>query len=295
MSTKFICTALLLCLLLFANACSLKRSIPVVPVGPELDYPRALEVEKTIKAQSADLVPLRRLAEVQIAESHVSPDHLRDIKFVGTKGRKEQFRYAFVFSPPSSLRVEVLPKVAAYTLGIIVSKNAASTYLDNSEKTAYSGPVQRLLAKSFLNFPATEEDVASLLLGTIPKKFFSSPYKVFRDEKQGLTQFVNYNQTRVYTFREDKQDLKAKAQKISYKLERVELRDPFSGVVSLVAYFTEYGPGIGAKKIPSDIQLKFPSENIDMILSFTRSRYNEKIPDKTFTVTIPKSYSHTKL
>ncbi len=190
-------------------------------------------------------------------------------------------RYVFLFEQPDRLRIEVLPRIGAYTLSLLVARAGETLYLDQNEKRAYRGLSDGSLVFKFLKVALRESDLMALLVGRVPARYLSPGLEHFssvRETVDGGSYILSSLQGEI-TFLLDSKTL---------LLKEVYLLGLSGEVVAHVRYGDENEQG-GAK-IPGAFSIELFKYDVLMNFKASNFKLNQNIPEKLFEATVPGDY-----
>lgn len=142
---------LLLCAIFSAGCVSMPRFHPPGAARSEAD---ARRVCADIVAKRSPINSLRAVVEATVRSS---------------KSESASFRYGIASKEPAKLRIDILPMEGAYTLGLIVIREAGATLIDTNNREFAEGRNADELLRRFLGLQGlSREVIVSLVAGTVP-------------------------------------------------------------------------------------------------------------------------------
>lgn len=189
----------------------------------------------------------------------------------------ETFRYSLVFASPESIRVDVFPINSAFTLQRLTAANGKASLIDLSSKEALSGGTEETFRKSFLQVPATEQEVAALLLGRLPQRYLE-------DKRLEI-----YEGSTVITGLKGSGEMYWRMSADTLAMQEVQVRDKISGRLLVVA---TYGGLIacGAHQIPGHVEVKIPADRTTFVFTHHKPECGAPVRSDIFDLTIPRGY-----
>jgi hypothetical protein len=186
----------------------------------------------------------------------------------------ESFRYSLVFSAPSSVRVDVFPINAPFTLQRLTASNGKATLIDRTSKETISGDTAEIFGKSFLQLPATEQELASLLMGRIPPEYLD-------DEKLRI-----YQGASSVTGIKGDGELFWKMNLKTLQMEEVQLREKITGRLIVVA---KYGALISCGKffLPGNVTIDIPIDGTSLELTHNNPACSVPVRSDIFKLGYP--------
>lgn len=190
----------------------------------------------------------------------------------------ETFRYSLIFASPRSIRVDVFPINSAFTLQRLTATNGNASLIDLTSKEALSGSTEETFRKSFLQVPASEQEVAALLLGRLPQRYLE-------DEKLEI-----YESGTTITGLKSGGEMYWRMKADTLAMEEVQVRDPLSGKLLVVATYGDLIP-CGSLQIPAKAEVKIPAEATTFLFSHHRPECGAPLSPDKFNLTVPRGYA----
>lgn len=189
----------------------------------------------------------------------------------------ETFRYSLVFASPHSIRVDVFPINSAFTLQRLTATNGKAALIDLTSKEALSGSTEETFSKSFLQVPASEQEVAALLLGRLPQRYLEDKKLEIYESSTSITGLKSGGE--MYW--------RMKADTLA--MEEVQVRDAISGRLLVVATYGDLIP-CGSVQLPGQVEVKIPAEETTFLFIHNRPECGTPLSPDKFDLSVPRGY-----
>lgn len=215
----------------------------------------------------------------RIAEGSRLPGSVKAMTRATVKRGKssETFRYSLVFASPSSIRVDVFPINSAFTLQRLTATNGKASLIDLTSKEALSGSTEETFRKSFLQVPASEQEVAALLIGRLPQRYLE-------DKKLEV-----YQSSNDITGLKGKGEMYWRMRADNLAMQEVQVREPISGRLLVVATYGDLIP-CGSFQIPGQVEVKIPADGTTFVFTHHKPECGSPIRSDIFDLAIPRGY-----
>jgi len=204
--------------------------------------------------------------------------------------RKEKnlLRYGIVFVKPDQLRVEALPRTAAYSLSLLVGRDGRVVFVDPPGKRGFRGQFGSGVVKQILGIPLSEQELMSCVAGRVPQRLLGEggglgSLRAYDDASANVTELTRGGLRYYWMFHREDRDLML-----------FQMRDQFRETLELEVQYDDYR-SVGEMRVPYRIIIRMPSESVEVELTAKRVSVNEKYPDQLFHLEIPSDYRISEL
>lgn len=253
----------LLFLVIGLTACAVRY--PVLPKQTVTED----ELQKIVAAvskKSAEVFSLKALSKTRLSY----------------KKDRMVLKHAISALRPKMLRVDTLPQMGAFTLGILVATDEGVIFLDPSAKEVLRSRDEALLIEKTLGIPLTANEIFAYVTARVPNDLLkagsdSASIKGYRDDNGDyILVWENFR----YYWKIGANDL---------LLKEFQSYDRFNGKLSLVI---TYDGDLKSEDIPlkRNVHIAFPRKGVTVQLLFSTLVANGEIPTSRFEVIIPDDY-----
>lgn len=184
------------------------------------------------------------------------------------------FRYVVVSQDPASLRVDVLPINAAFTLGLLVAHNGRAVWLNSQDRTYAIDANERVLISEFLGLRGVSRETAIALVSGIVPKLNCSDLRIFKAD------------TNDRLLIDDRAHIAWRVRGESADLIGVQILDAGGSRIEAQAAFK------GSRGVGRVIELEiFSPVRATIEISLAQLIYNPMLNERLFKIEPPSGYS----
>ena len=197
------------------------------------------------------------------------------------------YRYAISAKNDKHLRIDILPKMGAFTLGILVATPNGVQFIDPNKKESYNSDEQKVLVEKALGVPL---DGAELLA------YFSS-----RIPNESLEKGVKYNlisgyrdvDGSIWLVWSDKQYY-WKVDPEKFLLQEFYMYNQFNKTLVLRIDYSNYFKS-GDVELGRTLNLELPKQSVKALINFSTALFNVEIPENKFQIELPREYKRHRI
>ncbi len=189
----------------------------------------------------------------------------------------ESFRYALIYATPDKIRFDLFPLNSAITLQQLTANGGRATLIDFTTKEAISGDTAETFSKSFLQVPATEQEIASLILGRIPPlSLTDASLKIYQSASEIAV--VKGNNEFSWRMRAD-----------TLAMEELKVHEKVTGKLLASARYSDI-IACGAHHIPSKVVVSLPTDDSTLTFIHSKSECTTPVRSDLFDLRIPRGF-----
>lgn len=190
----------------------------------------------------------------------------------------ESFRYAVVYATPDKIRFDLFPLNSAITLQQLTATGGRATLIDFTTKEAISGDTAETFSKSFLQVPASEQEVASLILGRVPPlSLTDASLRIYQSNSEIAV--VKGNNEFSWRMRAE-----------SLAMEELKVHEKVTGKLLATARYSDMIM-CGAHQIPGKVVVTLPTDGSTLTFTHTKSECATSVRSDLFDLRIPRGFA----
>ena len=197
------------------------------------------------------------------------------------------YRYAISARDDNYLRIDILPKLGAFTLGILVASPNGVQFIDPNKKESYNSAEQKVLVEKALGVPLDGVELLAYFSSRIPTELLRKGIS-----KNIISGYRDLDGSIWLVWGEKQYYWKVDPQK--FLLQEFYMYNQFNRTLVLKMIYSNYFKSEEVE-LGRTLNIELPKHNIKALINYTSALFNVEIPESRFQVPLPAEFKQHNL